>query len=60
MKIHKISNCKMCPSFSNYYDVNGEHYICHISNKTIGNPYKLPKWCPLPDYKEKDDENNIH
>ncbi len=53
MKIYNIRHCKMCPGLSNYYDINGVDLHCgNANNKVIGNPYKLPAWCPLEDYKE--------
>jgi len=40
-----------CPFLENGID------RCSIENKGIDNIYKLPKWCPLEDYKEADHEN---
>lgn len=46
-KIIIIDECYQCPhSFAFKQNSNLE---CDKKERTIPNPYKIPKWCPLPD-----------
>lgn len=54
MKIYKIVCCKMCPAVGEFHDINGTHTCCNMTKEMLTNPYKLSKWCPLPDYKENE------
>ena len=62
MKIWKIECCKMCPKIEFRYEIVGLEYhtksYCHRENKEIKDNSKLPKWCTLPDWKEKNNKIN--
>lgn len=58
MKIWEITCCNDCPSLTDFYDIKGQHEYCNMTKQTIKDIYKLPKWCPLPNYKEEDDADN--
>ena len=54
--------CNECPSLSSFYDVEGKHNYCNMTEQSIDikDINKLPKQCPLPDYgEENNDTNNI-
>ena len=52
MKIWKISCCANCPKLTYEYIFDSSYNYCHIKSKKINDISKLPKWCPLDDYKE--------
>jgi len=52
MKIWKITCCNECPSLTSFYDVKGQYDYCNMTKQKIKDIYKLPKWCPLSEYKE--------
>lgn len=58
MKIWKIMCCANCPKLAYGYLFDSSYNYCHLKNKRINDILKLPKWCPLPDYREKDNEDN--
>ena len=58
MKIWKITCCKMCPKIGKIYNVDGSFDYCYREHRYILDINKLSYWCTLPDYKEKDNENN--
>ena len=62
MKIWKITCCKECPKIDHIFKMTGLKHnfiICTMmENKGMDNDNKLPEWCPLPNYKEKKNENN--
>jgi hypothetical protein len=46
-KMIVLTECFQCPhSFKFYRDGKLE---CDRKEKAIPDPYKIPKWCPLPD-----------
>jgi len=57
MKIWKITCCNECPSLTSYFDSKGQHEYCNMTKQMIKDIYKLPKWCPLPNMGEKDENN---
>lgn len=61
MKIWKIKCCDECPKISTIHDIDSSYYYCNMQHARINNiniSNTLPKWCPLPNYKEKDNEDN--
>lgn len=56
MKIWKISCCKECPKTDYTFKMIGtkhNYIICTMmENKEMDYDYRLPEWCPLPNYKE--------
>ena len=63
MKIIKIKCCAVCP-FIRDFDNPEDRYCCirkiitgsMESTYSMKNPYRIPKWCPLDDYKESENE----
>jgi len=56
MKIIKVNKCEECPYSLTYYlfknkfnDICG---TCMLIMKDIKTDNKIPKWCPLEDYKK--------
>ena len=61
MKIWKITCCDMCPKIGRVHQINTSYNYCYREHKSLSEVDTLnaiPKWCPLPDYKEKDNVDN--
>ena len=60
MKIYKITCCDMCPKIGTVHDIEGSYKYCNLQHARLNiNTFNtLPKWCTLPDYKEKDNADN--
>jgi len=54
MKILKIYRCIDCPHFINFMDTKRLFGCSRILKKINYKPFEIPKWCPLKDYKEGD------
>lgn len=59
MKVLKLSSCMLCPySDTDHYEFDGRcvGLFCSYGDliEHIPDPYKIPEWCPLEDYKEND------
>ncbi len=58
MKIWKITCCKECPNVDYTFKKSGLKHnfiVCvAMNNKEMDNDNKLPKWCPLSDFKKGD------
>lgn len=52
MKIWKITCCKMCPKIGSNYCIAEMRDYCYAKNKIVENLDTIPKWCPLEDYSE--------
>ena len=65
MKIIKVDECFQCQhcfkskirKSSGTMVSEGEELVCSEAEKIIKDGFKIPKWCPLEDYKEADHEN---
>ena len=58
MKIWKIMCCNECPSLSSFYDVEGKHNCCNMTEQGIKDIHKLPEFCPLPEEGEENEGNS--
>ena len=53
-KMIKIIECFQCPHCYRFPNDNlTVEVYCDITQKTIKDGYRFPKWCPLPDYPEE-------
>ena len=50
--------CANCPKLTYEYIFDNSYNYCDNKRKRIDDVFELPKWCPLPEYKEKNDANN--
>lgn len=50
-----VDECFQCPDFWKVYNhiTDIEDLCCSTKERTVKNPYKIPTWCPLPDYIKK-------
>jgi hypothetical protein len=46
-----IDECFQCPHSFRFQQTDGK-LECDRKEKTIPDPYTVPKWCPLPIYKD--------
>lgn len=53
-KILKVDECFQCCRYFSYledFNTGEMDKFCLFAEKDIEDPYKIPKWCPLEDYK---------
>ena len=61
MKIYKITCCDMCPKIGIVHQIPQSYRYCYMADKSLSevNTFNtIPKWCTLPDYEERDNEDN--
>ena len=53
IKIFKVDECFQCPHILSgiNYETEQKDFDCGKIDREVTNPYIVPKWCPLEDYK---------
>lgn len=53
IKIFKVDECFQCPHILSgmNYEKGIRDHDCDKKEREIKDPYSIPKWCPLEDYK---------